>query len=102
MFLRFSGEIFSGAMSSASASVIDANRQLLKKLLLVAVMMFGVGYAMVPFYEQMCRIAGIRDVFRSDQPALSNTQIDLKRNVSIELIRIRSAWPGHFAHLIAI
>lgn len=71
-------------MSVANASVVDANRQLLKKLLLVAVMMFGVGYAMVPFYEQMCRIAGIRDVFRADQPELTNTQVDTKRNVVIE------------------
>lgn len=69
---------------SAEGALVAANRQLLKKLLVVAIGMFGFGFALVPFYEQMCKIAGIRDVFRADQPVVQNTQVDLSRTVGVE------------------
>jgi cytochrome c oxidase assembly protein subunit 11 len=82
---------------NADGALVVANRQLLKKLVVVAVAMFGFGFAMVPFYEQMCRIAGIRDVFRADEPVVRNTQVDLTRNVAVEFDANtqRLAWTFH-------
>jgi cytochrome c oxidase assembly protein subunit 11 len=35
------------------------NAQMLGKLLVIAVMMFGFGYALVPVYKKICEITGI-------------------------------------------
>lgn len=69
---------------SASATVDSANRLLLRKLLVVSVMMFGFAFALVPLYEKICEVAGIRDIFRSDEAAPKNTQVDTTRTVAIE------------------
>ncbi len=66
-----------------AATVVTDNRQLLKKLLLVAVGMFGFGFALVPFYERICEVAGLRNVIAADERPL-NTQVDMTRSVSIE------------------
>ena len=63
--------------------VTTENRRLLTRLLIVAVAMFGFGFALVPFYQKICEISGIRDVVQPDTlPA--NTQIDAVRLVGIE------------------
>ena len=59
------------------------NRALLAKLGLVAVAMFGFGYALVPFYEKICQVTGLRDIAQPDPVA--NTQVDASRNVRLEL-----------------
>ena len=61
-----------------------ANRDLLRKLLVVALGMFGFGFALVPFYEQICEATGIRNVFKADVAPAKNTQVDLSRSVGIE------------------
>jgi len=61
-----------------------ANRQLMKKLLVGAAVMFGFGFALVPFYEAICEATGIRNVFQPDAVAAQNTQVDTKRRVSVE------------------
>jgi cytochrome c oxidase assembly protein subunit 11 len=59
------------------------NQRLLRRLLLVVLGMFGFGFALVPFYEKICEVAGIRNVFEADVlPA--NTQVDMARSVGIE------------------
>ena len=59
------------------------NRRLLRRLLVVAVAMFGFGFALVPFYETICEISGFRDVVQPDTlPA--NTQVDAARLVGLE------------------
>ena len=60
-----------------------ANRRLLAKLGLVVVLMFGFGFALVPFYEQICRATGLRDIGRADR--VTNTQVDASRTVRVEL-----------------
>jgi cytochrome c oxidase assembly protein subunit 11 len=55
----------------------------MKKLLVVAAIMFGFGFALVPFYEKICEVTGIRNVFQPDAVA-ANTQIDATRLVSVE------------------
>jgi len=61
----------------------DENKRLLKRLVIVVIGMFGFGFALVPFYEKICEVAGVRNVFEADaRPA--NTQVDMKRSVGIE------------------
>ena len=67
-----------------------ANQRMLKKLLVVALGMFGFGFALVPFYEKMCEVAGLRKVWQPGEVEAAsgadakNTQIDLTRSVTIE------------------
>ena len=60
-----------------------SNRVLLGKLALVVIMMFGFGYALVPFYEQICKATGLRDIAVAD--TVANTQVDASRTVRVEL-----------------
>jgi cytochrome c oxidase assembly protein subunit 11 len=69
---------------SIPAPVANANNLLLRKLAVVSVLMFGFAFALVPFYEKICEVAGIRDIFRSEEVAPRNTQVDTTRTVSIE------------------
>ena len=60
------------------------NRRTLTRLSIIAVVMFGFGFAMVPFYDKICKALGVNSlVERNDAPA--NTQIDVTRTVTIEL-----------------
>jgi len=58
------------------------NRLLLAKLSVIVVAMFGFGYALVPFYEKICDVTGLRNIARAD--AVRNTQVDATRAVRIE------------------
>ena len=62
------------------------NRILLRKLLIIAVVMFGFAYALNPFYRQICEALGLNVLTQKDgtveRPA--NTQVDLNRSVTIE------------------
>ena len=65
-----------------SAQIRRDNRVLLAKLGVIVVAMFGFGYALVPFYEKICEVTGLRDIDKAD--AVVNTQIDATRVVRIE------------------
>ncbi|HYD78736.1 MAG TPA: cytochrome c oxidase assembly protein [Paucimonas sp.] len=65
------------------------NAQMLGKLLVVAVLMFGFGYALVPIYKKICEITGVNILTpkneKIDAAALAqNTQVDRSRTVTIE------------------
>jgi cytochrome c oxidase assembly protein subunit 11 len=66
-----------------SKATAPANKRLLKKLFVIAILMFGFGFALVPFYEKICEATGIRMVLRPDAEAL-NTQVDPSRTITIE------------------
>lgn len=70
----------------ASDAAHASNRRMLKKLLLVALGMFGFGFALVPLYEKVCEVAGLRVLWQPGQAeaATANTQVDLTRKVTIE------------------
>lgn len=64
---------------------------MLGKLLMVAILMFAFGFALVPFYEKICEITGInilasRDKLNRDEARrfAANTQVDTSRLVSVE------------------
>ena len=65
-----------------SAHGRQSNRTLLLKLGTVVVAMFAFGYALVPFYEKICQVTGLRDIARADE--VVNTQVDRTRDVRIE------------------
>jgi cytochrome c oxidase assembly protein subunit 11 len=71
-------------MSRTVDDLAIANRRLMNKLLVVTVIMFGFGFALVPFYEKICEVTGIRNVFQPDAVAAQNTQVDLTRKISVE------------------
>jgi cytochrome c oxidase assembly protein subunit 11 len=72
-----------GAQAVAADSRRRSNRTLLVKLGVIALAMFGFGYALVPFYAKICEATGLRDIDRADE--VRNTQVDTARTVRIEL-----------------
>ena len=60
-----------------------ANRRMLKRLAVVAVGMFGFGFLLVPFYEQICNVTGLREIARAD--TVQNTQVVTSRTIRLEL-----------------
>jgi cytochrome c oxidase assembly protein subunit 11 len=62
------------------------NAQMLGKLLVIAVLMFGFGYALVPVYKKICEVTGVNILTPKDASAegLKNTQIDKSRTVTVE------------------
>ncbi len=63
--------------------VLLENANLLGKLLVVAVLMFGFGYALVPIYKQICELTGINNL-NSKEAEVSNTQVDKQRWITVE------------------
>jgi len=64
-------------------SVAAANRRMLVKLTVVAVGMFGFGFALVPFYKAICDVTGINNLVKRDGRPV-NTQVDRGRTVTLE------------------
>lgn len=62
------------------------NAQMLGKLVIVAVLMFGFGYALVPLYQKICEITGINILTPKDAlvEGVGNTQIDKSRTITVE------------------
>ncbi|MDE1178939.1 cytochrome c oxidase assembly protein [Paraburkholderia sp.] len=62
------------------------NRSMLFKLVVVALMMFGFGFALIPMYRAICEVTGINNLVQRDTTAreAKNTQVDMTRTVSIE------------------
>ena len=62
------------------------NRSMLIKLFVVAAMMFGFGFALVPMYRAICSITGINNLVQRDvgEREAKNTQVDMSRTISIE------------------
>jgi cytochrome c oxidase assembly protein subunit 11 len=77
-----------------------ANRVLVGKLALVVVMMFGFGYALVPFYDQICKATGLRDIAGPD--TVTNTQVDVSRTVRLEFDANVNKMPWQFRPLTPV
>jgi cytochrome c oxidase assembly protein subunit 11 len=76
----------------------QSNLLTLRKLCVVAVAMFGFGFALVPFYKQICEATGINNLFKAD--TVTNTQVDTARFVTIEFdSNLRSNLPWTFRPL---
>jgi cytochrome c oxidase assembly protein subunit 11 len=72
---------------------------MLLRLALVAAGMFGFGYALVPFYYQICKAWGVGSLEgTAESPA--NTQVDKSRTVTIELDSNTHGLPWKFKPLV--
>src|SRR5512140_694046 len=63
------------------------NRTILRKLVVVAVLMFGFGWALVPLYRKICEVTGINVLTSRNEDAeraARNTQVDTSRTLVIE------------------
>jgi cytochrome c oxidase assembly protein subunit 11 len=62
------------------------NASTLGKLVVVAVLMFGFGYGLVPVYRQICELTGINLLTPKDPTVepVTNTQVDMSRTITVE------------------
>lgn len=60
---------------------------MLGKLVVVAVLMFGFGYALIPVYKHLCEVLGINVLTQQDGTVEydKNTQVDKSRTITVEL-----------------
>jgi cytochrome c oxidase assembly protein subunit 11 len=83
-------------------ALLADNRRMLGKLLVVAVLMFGFGYALVPMYRAICEALGVNVLSLAEQKrgdaaagrsARANTQVDTTRTVTVEFdANARGPW----------
>lgn len=77
-----------------------ANRRMLLRLSIVALAMFGFGFALVPFYDQICSALGVNSLVPIERGAANNTQVDRSRSVTIELDANTHDLPWRFRPLV--
>ncbi|OGA72048.1 MAG: cytochrome c oxidase assembly protein [Betaproteobacteria bacterium RIFCSPLOWO2_12_FULL_65_14] len=75
------------------------NRRLFTRLAIVAVAMFGFGFALVPFYNQICAALGINSLEQAE--TVVNTQVDRSRTVVIELDANAHNLPWRFKPVVS-
>jgi len=93
-------------------SIRKRNRETIRKLAIIAVVMFGFGYALVPLYNKICQVTGVNNLLKPDE--VVNTQVDKSRTISMEFdanVRGDIAWkltprerkrnihPGELVHI---
>ena len=76
----------------------QANRRMLSKLSIIAVAMFGFGFALVPFYKKICEVTGINNLLKP-AAAVQNTQVDTSRWITLEFDGNVHGLPWQFAPL---
>ena len=86
------------AIARAKTLVAD-NRRMVGKLVVITVLMFGFGYALVPIYRTICEALGVNVLARAElqgsdaAAAIANSQVDLARTVTIEFdANARGPW----------
>ena len=86
---------------SRAAALLRDNRQMVGKLLVVTVLMFGFGYALVPLYRAICSALGINVLSlaernapgRAQADAPANSQVDRSRRITVEFdANARGPW----------
>jgi cytochrome c oxidase assembly protein subunit 11 len=88
------------ASFGARSMLLADNRRMLGKLLVVALLMFGFGYALVPMYRAICEALGVNVLSLAEQRRAdaaagrsSNTQVDMTRTVTVEFdANARGPW----------
>jgi cytochrome c oxidase assembly protein subunit 11 len=89
------------AQTLAARALRLDNRRLLGRLAVVAVLMFGFAYALVPLYRAICEALGINVLsvseLRTSQAGAgrgpANTQVDLTRTITVEFdANARGPW----------
>ncbi|TWO70381.1 cytochrome c oxidase assembly protein [Caenimonas sedimenti] len=77
----------------------DENLKMVRKLAVVAVGMFGFGYALIPIYKHICEITGINILALGEKQvpgastAAANSQVDKSRTITVEFdANARGPW----------
>lgn len=68
-------------------SAASSNRTMVRKLVVVALLMFGFGWALVPIYRKICEVTGINLLTTRDagvERRARNTQVDTSRRIAVE------------------
>ena len=71
---------------------------MLKKLFIFTIVMFGFGYALVPFYDKFCEVTGINNLLQPDV-LTKETQVDTSRWITVELDANTRGLPWQFRPL---
>ncbi len=68
--------------------VREANRRLVRRLVLLPLAMFGFGFALVPLYDVFCEITGLNGKVDTGRPAQApqGVRVDASRTVRLELL----------------
>ena len=69
-----------------SEDLRSKNSKLARNLALLAVLMFGFGYALVPLYNVLCELTGQNRVVQENSQQVTDFVIDENREVSVEFI----------------
>ena len=69
-----------------SDHVNQKNKRLVRHLLIVAVAMFGFGYALVPIYNVFCDITGLNGKTNAEAAQEASYQVNQAREVTVEFI----------------
>jgi cytochrome c oxidase assembly protein subunit 11 len=80
-------------------ALIAANRRMVGKLVVVTIVMFGFGYALVPIYRTICEALGVNVLARAELQGAAGDRvapksaIDLTRTITIEFdANARGPW----------
>ena len=84
----------------ADRTLLGDNRRMVGKLAVIALLMFGFGYALVPMYKSICEALGInvlsvseRAVPGNSTATPANTQVDRSRTITVEFdANARGPW----------
>ena len=78
-----------------------AKKETLRKMLVVAALMFGFGWALIPIYKTICEVTGINNLLKPDikpvnSGGVGNSQIDKSRKITIEFDSNTNHLPWRF------
>ncbi|MGD9832878.1 MAG: cytochrome c oxidase assembly protein [Piscinibacter sp.] len=89
----------SASPHDADPTLRSDNLRMVGKLVVIAALMFGFGYALVPMYRAICNALGINVLSVAERkvpgnaPKSQNTQVDTSRIVTIEFdANVRGPW----------
>ena len=76
----------SGTGQSREQRTSRRNTRMLGKLAVIALLMFGFGYSLVPLYKKICELTGINVLAVQETlgPKKGNTQVDTSRLITVE------------------
>lgn len=80
-------------------NAVEPNLAMLKKLLVVAMVMFAFGYAMIPFYKKICEVTGLNNLLQPDTLVEETQQVDTSRLLTVELDANTRGLPWQFKPL---
>jgi cytochrome c oxidase assembly protein subunit 11 len=82
-------------LENRQASLEQANRRTSKKLFVVAILMFGFGFALIPLYSVLCKVTGMNG--KTDTVVALPTTVDTSRTITVEFTGLaNSGLPWNF------